>query len=117
MKAYFVRKTPDNEVVGLFVASSAVVLAALVDEHCDPMLCEFAVAAAGGLIVPAATKATWPMKAGQSSASTGLEDAVLTQQWEDDLDAETTLLEWKPLKPALERMLRKLGVGQETSST
>ena len=111
MKAYFVRKAPDNEVVGLFVASSAVVLAALVDEHCDPMLCEFAVSAAGGLIVPAATKATWPMKAGQSSASTGLEDAVLTQQWEDDLDAETTLLEWKPLKPALERMLRKLGVG------
>jgi hypothetical protein len=109
LKAYFVRKTPDNEVVGLFAASSAMVLAALVDEHCDPMLCEFAVAADGGLIVPAITKAKWPMKVGRSSASTGLEHAVLTQQWEDDLDAGTTLLEWKPLKPAVERMLRKLG--------
>ena len=88
------------------------VLAALVDEHCDPTLCEYAVAAAGGLIVPAATEARWPMTADRSSISTGLDGAVLTQQWEDDLDAETTLLEWKPLKPAAERMLRKLGKGQ-----
>jgi hypothetical protein len=109
LKAYFVRKTADEEVVGLFVASSAMVLVALVDEHCDPTLCEYAVAAAGGLIVPGATKAKWPIKAGRSSVSTGLEDAVLTQQWEDDLDAETTLLEWKSLKPAVKRMLRRLG--------
>ena len=112
VKAYFVRKTPDYEVVGLFAASSAMVLASLVDEHCDPTLCEFAVVADGGLIMPAATKAKWPMTAGRSSVSTGLEGAVLTQAWEDDLDAETTLLEWKPLKPAVERMLRKLGKGQ-----
>jgi hypothetical protein len=112
VKAYFVRRAPDDEVVGLFVAPSAMVLAALVDEHCDPTLCEYALAADGGLIVPAATKAKWPMKAGRSSVSTGLDGAVLTQQWEDDLDAETTLLEWKPLKPAAERMLRKLGKGR-----
>jgi hypothetical protein len=109
LKAYFVRKTPDNEVVGLFAASSAMVLAALVDEHCDPMLCEFAIAADGGLIVPAVTKAKWPMKVRRSSVSTGLQDTVLTQQWEDDLDAGTTLLEWRSLKPAVKRMLRKLG--------
>jgi hypothetical protein len=36
LKAYFVRKTADEEVVGLFVASSTMVLVALVDEHCDP---------------------------------------------------------------------------------
>ena len=96
VKAYFVRKAPDDEVVGLFVASSAIVLASLVDEHCDPAQCEFAVAADGGLIVPAASKAKWPMKAGRSSVSTGLE----------------TLLEWKPLKPAVERMLRKHGKGR-----
>ena len=112
VKAYFVRKAPDDEVVGLFVASSAIVLASLVDEHCDPAQCEFAVAADGGLIVPAASKAKWPMKAGRSSVSTGLEGAVLTQAWEDDLDAATTLLEWKPLKPAVERMLRKHGKGR-----
>ena len=88
------------------------VLASLVDEHCDPTLCEFAVVADGGLIMPAATKAKWPMTAGRSSVSTGLEGAVLTQAWEDDLDAATTLLEWKPLKPAVERMLRKLGTGR-----
>ena len=52
------------------------------------------------------------MTAGRSSVSTGLEGAVLTQAWQDDLDAETTLLEWKPLKPAAERMLRKLGKSQ-----
>ena len=109
MKAYFVRKALDDEVVGLFVASSAVVLAALVDEHCDPTLCEYAVAAAGGLIVPAITKAKWPMKAGRSSVSTGLENAALTQQWEDDLDAEMTRLEWRSLNPAAKGLLRKLG--------
>ena len=112
LNAYFVRKAPDDEVVGLFVASSAAVLAALVDEYCDPTLCEYASAATGGLIVPAATKAKWPMKKGKSSASTGLQDAVLTEQWENDLDAERTLLEWKPLAPAAERMLRKLGNSQ-----
>ena len=74
------------------------VLAALVDEHCDPTLCEYAVAAAGGLIVPTATKAKWPMKAGRSAGSTGLEKAVLTQQWEDDLDAETTSLRVEALE-------------------
>lgn len=109
LKAYFVRKIADDEVVGLFVASSALNLAALVDEHCDPASCEYATAFSGGLIVPTVTKAKWPMKAGRSSRSTGLEAAVLTQQWEDDLDAETTLLEWKPLQQAAEDMLRKLG--------
>jgi hypothetical protein len=113
LKAYFVRKTPDEEVVGLFVASSALALAALVDEHCDPTLCEYAVATVGGLIVPTVTKAKWPQPAGQSSVSTGLEGAVLTQQWEDDLDAQTTSLEWKPLKPAVQRLLRKLGRGSK----
>lgn len=83
-------------------------LAGLVDEHCDPALCEYAEATAGGLVVPQVTKSKWPMKRGRSSASTGLEGAVLTQQWQDDLDAETTFLEWKPLSPAVGRMLRKL---------
>ena len=106
MNAYFVRKTPDEEVVGLFVASSAVLLASLVDEYCDPALCEYAAATPGGLIVPVPTRAKWPMKRGKSSVSTGLEEAVLTQHWEDDLDAETTLLEWKPLRPAVEEMLK-----------
>jgi hypothetical protein len=100
LKAYFVRKTPDEEVVGLFVASSALALAALVDEHCDPTLCEYAVATVGGLIVPTVTKAKWPQPAGQSSVSTGL-------------DAQTTSLEWKPLKPAVQRLLRKLGRGSK----
>lgn len=109
MNAYFVRKSLDDEVVGLFVAPSTVALAGLVDEHCDPTTCEYAVAPPGGLIVPTATKAKWPRKAGRSSARTGLEEAVLTQQWEDDLDAPTSFLEWKPLKSAAERMVRKLG--------
>lgn len=116
LKAYFVRKIADDEVVGLFVASSAVTLAALVDEHCDPASCEYAVAFSGGLIVPTVTKAKWPMKAGRSSRSTGLEAAVLTQQWEDDLDAGTTLLEWKPLQQAANRMLRKLGKRESESN-
>jgi hypothetical protein len=52
------------------------------------------------------------MKTGRSSASTGLEDAVLTQQWEDDLDADRTFLEWKSLRPVVEQTLRKLGKSQ-----
>ncbi|MEW9805337.1 hypothetical protein ABUE31_04980 [Mesorhizobium sp. ZMM04-5] len=48
------------------------------------------------------------MKAGKSSLSTGLERAVLTQAWADDLDVETTYLQWKSLKPASERALRMM---------
>jgi len=112
LKAYFVRKEVDNEVVGLFVAPSVATLAALVDEHCDPTSCEYAAAVAGGLVVPAVTKAKWPMKVGRSSVSTGLEEAVLTQAWQDGLDADTTDLEWASLQPAAERLLRKLGKGE-----
>jgi len=83
-------------------------LAALVDEYCDPGLCQYAIAPGGGLVVPTVTKSRWPMTAAQLSASTGLEGAVLTQQWEDNLDAETGDLEWKPLQPPAERLLRKL---------
>ena len=84
------------------------VLATLVDEYCDPTVCEYAAPAVGGLIVPTVTKAKWPMKAGRSAGSTGLEKAVLTQKWEDDLDTQTTSLRWEPLRPAAERLLRKL---------
>lgn len=52
------------------------------------------------------------MKAGRASTSTGLEKAVLTQAWEDDLDAGTSTLEWMPLQQASERLLRKLGKGE-----
>lgn len=112
LKAYFVRKATDGEVVGLFLAPSSAKLAALVDEHCDPTLCEYATAVSGGLVVPAVTRAKWPMKAGRSSTSTGLEKAVLTQAWEDDLDAATSTLEWMPLQQASERLLRQLGKGE-----
>lgn len=102
------RKAPDDEVVGIFVAPSPVTLAALVDEHCDPAVCEYAMADPGGLIVPTRTKAKWPLRADRKSDATGLERAVLTQQWEDDLEARTTSLEWISLRPATERMLKKL---------
>lgn len=108
MNAYFVRLNQNDEVVGLFVARSPADLAALVDEHCDPTLCDFAAAGHGGLIVPGATRARWPMKPGKSSTSTGLEKAVLTQQWQDDLDAGIGALDWQPLETASERMLRSL---------
>lgn len=115
LRAYFVRKASNQEVVGLFFAPSAVVLAALVDEYCDPALCDYAVATAGGLVVPVKTRAKWPMKPGRSSVSSGLEGAVLTQQWQDDLDAGIAPLEWNPLQPAVERMLRKLGKRKSSS--
>ncbi|WP_367782971.1 hypothetical protein [Mesorhizobium marinum] len=94
--------------MGLFVSLSVIALVALVDEHCDPNSCEYAIAVAGGLVVPSETKSKWPMKAGKSSLSTGLERAVLTQAWADDLDVETTYLQWKSLKPASERALRMM---------
>jgi len=108
LKAYFVRKTPDDEVVGIFIAASATALAALVDEHCDPTACEYALAGAGGIVVPTKTRAKWPFRADGPAVATGVERGVLTQQWEDDLDAKTTDLEWLPLKPAAERLLRTL---------
>ena len=99
---------PDDEVVGLFVASSATELVALVDEHCDPSQCSYALASAGGLVVAGVTKAKWPMSGEQLSRCTGLEGAVFTQQWEYELDAETSSLEWKSLQPAVGRVLGKL---------
>jgi hypothetical protein len=52
------------------------------------------------------TASTWPRPAGE--AATGLEDAVLSQQWEDDLGAIDSTLQWKPLAPAAWRLLKTL---------
>lgn len=108
LKSYFVRRSEDREVIGFFIASSTVMLASLVDECCDPSSCEFAAAQMGGLMVLEKTKAKWPFERPQSKPTTGLAKAVLTQQWEDDLHRETSVLEWKSLKPASRRMLQSL---------
>lgn len=97
----------DREVVGLFVASSVVPLAALVDECCDPNDCEYALAQAGGLMAAGVTAAKWPRDPGASEEVTGLEGAVLSQQWQNDLGDGG--LEWKPLGPAGRQLLRSLG--------
>ena len=106
MKAYFIRKATSRETVGLFVAPSLVALAGIVDECCDPTLCEYAPAQTGGLMAVDVTASTWPRPAGE--AATGLEDAVLSQQWEDDLGAIDSTLQWKPLAPAAWRLLKTL---------
>ena len=106
MKAYFIRKATSRETVGLFVAPSHVALAGVVDECCDPTLCEYAPAQTGGLMAADVTASTWPRPAGE--AATGLEDAVLSQQWEDDLGAIDSTLQWKPLAPAAWRLLKTL---------
>jgi hypothetical protein len=106
VKAYFIRKATSRETVGLFVAPSLVALAGVVDECCDPTLCEYAPAQTGGLMAADVTASTWPRPAGE--AATGLEDAVLSQQWEDDLGAIDSTLQWKPLAPAAWRLLKTL---------
>ena len=106
MKAYFIRKATSRETVGLFVAPSLVALAGIVDECCDPTLCEYAPAQTGGLMAADVTASTWPRPAAE--AATGLEDAVLSQQWEDDLGAIDSTLQWKPLAPAAWRLLKTL---------
>ena len=106
MKAYFIRKATSRETVGLFVAPSLVALVGVVDECCDPTLCEYAPAQTGGLMAADVTASTWPRPAGE--AATGLEDAVLSQQWEDDLGAIDSTLQWKPLAPAAWRLLKTL---------
>ncbi len=108
LNAYFVRTAADHEVVGLFVASSVVLLAAPVDECCDPALCEYTLASMGGLMVSAATTSRWPLSDDAPAEATGLEDAVPTQQWEDDLREADDRLDWRPLKPAATRLLRVL---------
>jgi hypothetical protein len=108
LRAFFVRKTANHEVVGLFVAPTVLLLAALVDECCDPNACEYALARTGGIIVSASTDATWPLSDTASDGSfefaTGLEAAVLTQQWGDDLRFVGDSLSWKPLAPAAKRL-------------
>ena len=112
MKTYFVRKTVDWEVVGLFVAASTIELAGLVDECCDPTLCEYAHAPSGGLMVSDVTKSKWPRPAGETA--TGLEEAIFNQQWDDNLDHVTSTLRWKPLAPAARRLLKALTGKPET---
>lgn len=112
MKAYFVRKSVDCEVVGFFVAPSLVLLAALVDECCDPAICDYAPAPMGGLLVPGSTQTQWPLA--EDGTETGLEDAAFSQQWDDEL-REGGELEWKPLKPAALKLIREWS-GKSASS-
>lgn len=104
MKAYFVRKSVDREVVGLFVAPSLVLLAALVDECCDPAICDYTPAPMGGVLVPGPTETQWPLS--EDGSETGFENVTLSQQWDEEL-REGSELEWKPLKAAALRMLRE----------
>ena len=113
MKAYFIRKVADREIVGLFVAPSLVTLAGLVDECCDPTLCEYTLAPMGGLIVSDVTASKWPRPAGQDA--TGFEEAIFSQQWEDDLDQASSPLDWKSLAPAARRLLRALSRETQTA--
>ncbi len=105
MKAYFVRIAADKQVVGLFVAPSVSMLAALVDECVDPNECEYAPARMGGIMVAGKAAATWPLtdaadeEAGQHENPTGIEGSILSQQWEDDLRYVPAALEWKRLAP------------------
>lgn len=108
MKAYFVRKATDHEVVGLFVASSVALLATVVDECCDPTSCEYALATMGGVMVSSVTASRWPLPDDSPAGRTGLEGAVLSQQWQEDLSEAYNGLEWRSLKPAVLRMLRAL---------
>jgi hypothetical protein len=105
VKAYFVRKTEDHEVVGLFIAPSTLFLAALVDECCDPTGCEYAPAQMGGLMVLGETTVKWPFPKADDDVNTGLESAALSQQWQDDLSAGSSL-EWRSLAAAALRLLR-----------
>ncbi|PLP61123.1 hypothetical protein CYK37_02200 [Mesorhizobium loti] len=114
MKAYFVRKSADREVVGLFVAPSLVLLAALVDECCDPAICDYAPAPMGGVLVPDPTQTQWPLS--EDSSESGFENVALTQQWDDEL-REGGELEWKPLKAAALKMIREWsGKGAATAA-
>lgn len=104
MKAYFVRKSADREVVGLFVAPSLVLLAALVDECCDPAICDYTPAPMGGVLVPGPTRTQWPLS--EDGSATGFENVTLSQQWDDELH-EGGELEWRPLKAAALKMIRE----------
>lgn len=105
VKAYFVRKTSDHSVVGIFVAPSATFLATLVDEHLDPAECEYITAGMGGLIVSGETAAHWPRSV-EAEETSGLEGAVFTQQWVNDLVTPTNRADWKSLKPATDALYR-----------
>jgi hypothetical protein len=113
LKAYFVRKSADREVVGLFVAPSLILLAALVDECCDPSICDYAPAPMGGILVPGSTQTQWPLN--EDDSESGFENVALSQQWDDEL-REGGELEWKPLKAAALKMLRDWS-GTGASST
>ncbi len=58
-------------------------------------------------MVAGSTAVRWPVPG--ESGETGLEEAVFTQQWDDDLRGVGGDLDWKPLAPAAARMLRTLG--------
>jgi hypothetical protein len=80
-------------------------LAALVDECCDPTGCEYAIARMGGMVILETTTFKWPLDKGDRDAHTGLEGATLSQQWQGEL-GEGSGLKWKSLETAATRLLR-----------
>lgn len=88
MNAYFVRVADTHEPVGIFAARNADQLNDIVDEVCDPGICEFRPAPAGGLLVHA-TVTKWPLDPEDRDDATnpdfGLATAVPSESWDDVL--------------------------------
>jgi hypothetical protein len=123
VRTCFVRVAADKQVVGVFVAPSLVMLAALVDECCDPNTCEYAPAGIGGIMVEEPTTATWPLadpandqRGRTHEFATGLEGGTLTQRWEDDLRFAPNRLVWKPLGSALPSIRRAVALDDADKS-
>ena len=63
MAAYLVRTSENKEMVGLFWADNKPDLAAVVDECCDPSLCEAKRLAPGGIFYGGSTECKFPIPA------------------------------------------------------
>ena len=91
MNTYAVRVAHNKEVVGIFVAPNFDILAAIVDEACDPGICEWLRLGAGGYFVSDATEAQRPPC--DDKDEDALSGGRLSSGWLEFMDGGV----WQPL--------------------
>lgn len=93
MRAFLVRVIETKDLVGIFVASSVLELADLVDECCDPHMCEYVSAKSGGLYWE---HPAWEIPLPEPEDLVALDQATLTNSWECEM-MDHRVRQWKQI--------------------
>jgi hypothetical protein len=102
MPTYLVRTIDEHDLVGIFVASSLLELALLIDEGLDPGICEYLRIGAGGIMWTGPAVAIPVPSSGDDAISDDpipWSEATFTEGWEEPLHGYgPSKGKWKPLE-------------------